>query len=81
MPVARKGREQDKRSDDQNAASFKFMNVEFSGRLRWLWTDGAHQSIVAPLPECGRERPLVRGVIIGHVATAALGLSGGAKLR
>ena len=28
MPVARKGQQQDKRSDDQDAASFKFVNVD-----------------------------------------------------
>jgi hypothetical protein len=50
MPVARKGQKQDKRSDVQDAAGFKFMNVEFSGTLIGRWADGTHQSIVAPVP-------------------------------
>jgi hypothetical protein len=50
MPVARKGQKQDKRSDVQDAAGFKFMNVEFSRTLIRRWADGTHQSIVAPVP-------------------------------
>jgi hypothetical protein len=49
MPVARKGQKRDKRSDVQDAADFKFMNVE-SGTLIGGWVDGTHQSIVAPVP-------------------------------
>ncbi len=52
MPVARKGKKQDERSDDQDAAGFKFVNVGLEdvfgdGCIR-RWTDGRHQSIVAP---------------------------------
>jgi hypothetical protein len=54
MPVADKGKKQNERPDDQNAAGFKPVNVNFGRtfsrrliRLR-LWADGGHVSIVAP---------------------------------
>ena len=52
MPVPRKSKQQDKGSDDQDAARFKFVNVEFwktlRGRRIRRWADSRHQSIVAP---------------------------------
>ncbi len=77
MPVARKGQKQYKPSDDQDAAGFEFVNVEFRWPLRQLirrWTDGRHESIVAPLPaKYGRERPARAGTTESHVGTAAPG--------
>ena len=63
MPVAHKGQQQDKRSDDQNAASFKFANLDASGSLRRRWSNGTHQNIVAPRLDVGASAPPVRGAI------------------
>lgn len=52
MPVPRKSEQQDERSDDQDAARFKFENVGLWTALRgWRirrWAGSRHQSIVAP---------------------------------